>query len=358
MSTAPHRSAHYGRLIEDLDEGKIQCGLCGRWYRALPTHLRYAHDLDADQYRRLFGLRAQRALVATEVSDAMRASFERRLQDRDLALLEGMARGHELARCGELAREGSAMLRELPLEGERLASRTSRGRALGRRRAERARGARDARARDLGSPSLEQHLRDRYLTDGARVAEIAAELHVAEITVIGDMERLGIARRPQDERLALGREALARERAARRAQIEARAHELPFEGLGDYLTDRVRERRWRQRDVAAELGVPVGRLRKLMREQEIAPARRAAPASTRDRDAYQRKRVAAAQRALAVKRGARDDAIAARLGYADVDAWYASRRAAGATARELMAEAGMGEKWLRRLAREWRVRPD
>lgn len=92
-----------------------------------------------------------------------------------------------------------------------------------------------------------------------------------------------------------------------------------------------------------------------MREHGLLPARAAAPAGVADPDAYQRRRMAAAQQALAVRRRVRDDGIAERLGFASVEAWYASRRAAGATARELMAEAGMGEKWLRRLAREWRV---
>jgi hypothetical protein len=234
LSKAPQTSAHYGRIIEDLDEGKVQCALCDRWYRALPTHLRHADELDADQYRRLFGLRAQRPLVATEVSEALRSSIKRRLQDREQALLEGIEQGHELARSGELPREGSAALRELPLEGERLLSRTRGGRALGRRRSERARREREARARELGSANLEQYLRHRYLTAGTGVAEIAAELRVAEITVVGEMHRLGIALRLRDDRLALGREALARGRSARRAGIEARVRELGFAGLGDY----------------------------------------------------------------------------------------------------------------------------
>jgi hypothetical protein len=93
-----------------------------------------------------------------------------------------------------------------------------------------------------------------------------------------------------------------------------------------------------------------------MRAHRIAPARRVAPAGTSDRDAYQRERVAAAQGALAAKRQARDDAIAARLGFDDIDAWYAARRESGATARQMMSEAGMGQKCLLRLARRWRAR--
>jgi hypothetical protein len=70
---------------------------------------------------------------------------------------------------------------------------------------------------------------------------------------------------------------------------------------------------------------------------------------------YQRRRLAAADRALSARRQARDAAIAERLGFPTIEAWYGARRAASATGREMMAEAGMCAKWLRRLARDWRA---
>jgi hypothetical protein len=174
--------------------------------------------------------------------------------------------------------------------------------------------------------------------------------------VIADMDQFGIARRSQEERLTLGRELLAQRRREHRARAETRANELGFADLRAYLIDRIEDRRWRQADVAAELRVPVGRLRDLMRKQGMRPAKRAAPADEPDPDAYQRGRLAAAQRALAAHHRARDDAIAKRLGFPDIAAWYAARSGAAASTREMMAEAGIGEKWLRRLARDWRQR--
>jgi hypothetical protein len=187
------------------------------------------------------------------------------------------------------------------------------------------------------------------------VSELADALGCAAITVTSEMDRLGIPRRPQQERLALGREALARQRRESRARSEAHALELGFKDLGDYLGDRVRNRRWRQRDIADELAVSVGRARALMREHGLLPARAAVPSGEADADAYQRRRLAAADRARSSRRQARDAAIAERLGFSTIEAWYAARRAADATAREMMAEAAMGEKWLRRLARDWRA---
>jgi len=46
-----------GALAVDTDEQRVQCHLCGGWYRALaPTHLSRAHGLTADEYRKLVGL--------------------------------------------------------------------------------------------------------------------------------------------------------------------------------------------------------------------------------------------------------------------------------------------------------------
>ena len=64
---------------------------------------------------------------------------------------------------------------------------------------------------------------------------------------------------PQHERLALGRTVLAQRRAETARAREARVRELGFPDVDTYLSDRIRGRRWRQADVATELGEPVGR---------------------------------------------------------------------------------------------------
>jgi hypothetical protein len=73
------------------------------------------------------------------------------------------------------------------------------------------------------------------------VAELAATLGCAEITVTTEMDRLGIQRRPQHERLAKGRQALAANRAEVRARREARVRALGFEELASYLRTRHHE---------------------------------------------------------------------------------------------------------------------
>jgi predicted transcriptional regulator len=48
-------------LTYDPIEDKVQCHLCGRWYRQLGVHLR-RHGLTADEYRREIGLRPRHPL--------------------------------------------------------------------------------------------------------------------------------------------------------------------------------------------------------------------------------------------------------------------------------------------------------
>jgi hypothetical protein len=66
------------------------------------------------------------------------------------------------------------------------------------------------RARELGYPDLATYLYRRYALDGARVENLAGELGVALSSVVTDMDRAGVPRRPRGERTA-------RAHAARRA---------------------------------------------------------------------------------------------------------------------------------------------
>jgi hypothetical protein len=344
-----------GELLIDRDEDRICCGLCGRWYRSLPSHLRHKHDWAADEYREAFGLNVQRPLDAPGTTERRSRAFKRRL-DADPRLRAGMRIGLALAQTGvlnELGRRADAQ-RGRALERRRRTQ--QQGRRVSAARIARFREHRERRARELGFADVDALVRQRYVVDGASVAEIADALGCAAITLIDEMERLGIPRRPEDERLALGRAVLAERRAEAARALEARVGELGFPDVRAYLSDRIRARRWRQVDVAAELGVHISRIRKLMRQHGVRSARGAAPADQLDPDGYQRRRLSVAQHALAARRRARDDEIARRLGFADIAAWYAARRAAGATNREMMEEAQMGEKWLRRLARESRQR--
>src|SRR5688500_1445886 len=94
-----------GELRVDVDEGRVQCHLCGRWFRALaPSHLSRAHGLTADDYRMLVGLLPRHALWAPDLIDSHAHRLRERLA-REPALRAALAHGVELARRGELQRK-------------------------------------------------------------------------------------------------------------------------------------------------------------------------------------------------------------------------------------------------------------
>lgn len=273
-----------GELLVDPDDGKICCGLCGRWFRALGGHLTAAHGWSADAYREAFGLNAQRPLQAPAVSEAQAEGVRRRLQT-DERLRAGMRKGLALARSGRLNQLG----RQADIERGRALERRRRtvrqGERMGRLRAARFRADRDGRARGLGFADSEDMIRRRYVGGGATVAEVAAALGCAQITVIAEMDRLGIPRRPRNVRLAEGRHALAANRAIVRARRERRARELGFDDLASYLRARHHEQRWPRNLIAAELGVTVPVVARLMRNEGVPALRGLTAAKARDRPA-------------------------------------------------------------------------
>lgn len=113
------------------------------------------------------------------------------------------------------------------------------------------------------------------------MAELAAALGCAEITVIAEMERAGIPRRPQDERFSQGRRALAAQRTQIRAEREARVRALGFDDLASYLRARHHGQHWPQSLIAEELGVTVGVVARLMRREGVAGLRGAMAAKAR-----------------------------------------------------------------------------
>lgn len=60
------------------DGEKVQCHICGRWYRYLANHARLAHDLYADEYKALFGLNVTTGLVGP-ATQALQAAIARRV---------------------------------------------------------------------------------------------------------------------------------------------------------------------------------------------------------------------------------------------------------------------------------------
>jgi len=178
-----------GDLTIDTDEQRVQCHLCGDWYRALaPTHLSRAHGLTADEYRKLVGLRPRHALWAADLIEAHGA----RLRDRIAAepqLQAAMTRGRALAQRGELQRQARSRLAERPASLERERQLAESGARLGSARAA---AFRERRAVELGFSDLASYYRRRYRDERQRLDAIAAELRCAESAVRGDLQRLGL----------------------------------------------------------------------------------------------------------------------------------------------------------------------
>ena len=261
-----------GELPYDAEDGKVSCGLCGSWLKALPTHLRMAHSWTADDYRAAFGLNAQRPLQAPDVSARQAKALKRRIKT-DARIRTGMRKGLALARAGELNRLGRVADRDRGRSLERRERTRQQGHDLGRARAERLRRARDDRARDAGYPDAATMIERCYLRGGVNVSRLAELLGCAETTVIAEMDRLGIDRRPQDARLALGRRALAERRVATREQYETQARSLGFPHLAAYLKARHHDHRWPRKLIAAELGVTVPVVARLLRECDVPALR-------------------------------------------------------------------------------------
>lgn len=182
-----------GELPVDVDEDRVCCGLCGNWFRALGAHLRRVHDWSTAEYRTAFSLNAQRPLQAPGVSEAQASALKRRIQAEPRVRV-GMSKGLALARSGELNELGRQAEAERGRPLERQRRNQEQGRRIGRERANRFRVSRHDRARALGCVDAEELLRRRYTDEGARVAELAAELGCAEVTVTSEMDRFGIAR--------------------------------------------------------------------------------------------------------------------------------------------------------------------
>ena len=52
-----------GILAYDDVEDKVQCHICGKWFRGLNNHVWKTHDLSADDYREEFGLNRGQGLI-------------------------------------------------------------------------------------------------------------------------------------------------------------------------------------------------------------------------------------------------------------------------------------------------------
>ncbi|HUV59417.1 MAG TPA: MucR family transcriptional regulator [Desulfatiglandales bacterium] len=57
---------------------RIQCLLCGKWFKRLPTHLTAIHDMTSDEYRELYGLPWKRGLCSRDHSLKLSENLKKR----------------------------------------------------------------------------------------------------------------------------------------------------------------------------------------------------------------------------------------------------------------------------------------
>jgi hypothetical protein len=101
----------FGHLgVLNSTELGVECHICGASFRMLATHVWKTHDLWADEYRALFGLRARHGLVGQQTHDRLRASAIQYLVPHHESVLELLS-----TRTFE-ERSASAQGRQLRLE--------------------------------------------------------------------------------------------------------------------------------------------------------------------------------------------------------------------------------------------------
>jgi len=90
--------AEFGRVVTDLD-GDLICGECGRPCKQLATHLRYSHNMSAEQYREKYGLGRTTKLVSESVRQKNSEAANRRIDE--------IVRKFDATRRPDLATEAS-----------------------------------------------------------------------------------------------------------------------------------------------------------------------------------------------------------------------------------------------------------
>lgn len=56
----------YGIIAEDLESGRLQCHICGNWFKHFGSHLKNKHNISSKEYKDRFGLLSRTALVCKE----------------------------------------------------------------------------------------------------------------------------------------------------------------------------------------------------------------------------------------------------------------------------------------------------
>lgn len=170
--------APLGVLLYDADADRVQCHLCGGWYRAPATaHLR-RHDMTADEYREIAGLNARHVLGVPSLS-ALRAEQLRGRIARDPRIQQGIRNGVGLARSGRLQAKARELEQARAPRVECQRTLVAGGRRIGTNRASTFRERHERRAVELGFVGLERYLHERYVHQRIRIEDLAGELEAS-----------------------------------------------------------------------------------------------------------------------------------------------------------------------------------
>jgi len=308
------------------DESLVACHLCGRWLRSVTAHLK-AHGWTKEAYCEAFGLERGQPLEGPETRKLRAAALTSRLVFEP-AIRDGSAAGRRRARAGELTRDAAAAARGRRLPEQR------------RRKAVRALAAippdvtaqanRERADRHLAELAAAAARRQGYPDIGSLVlARVREGASLTQISRAAGLHKDWLSRH-------LGRADPAAARAARLGrpgQWDARWRpaltRLGFADVAAYLHERHVVQHRTVNAIAAEVGVSNHAVGTALRRHGLSSV------------AHADKRHSAAQRAARV---------AADLGFDCIADYVTERRAAGRTWRELAAESGQPQSWLRRAA--------
>ncbi|MGA2926746.1 MAG: zinc-ribbon domain-containing protein [Solirubrobacteraceae bacterium] len=91
MSVLADGTAYFGRLGEiayDPDADRVQCHLCGEWFRWVGgTHLSRTHGWTIEEYREAFHLLQQTSTAASGIGELRREQLKRRIDSGELVPL-------------------------------------------------------------------------------------------------------------------------------------------------------------------------------------------------------------------------------------------------------------------------------
>jgi len=77
---APASHGYMGVIMYDDTEDKVQCHICGKWFKHLSSHVHVTHDISGDAYKDRFGLARKIALCGVSVSRNRRVIIEKAIK--------------------------------------------------------------------------------------------------------------------------------------------------------------------------------------------------------------------------------------------------------------------------------------